>query len=76
MREYYIAAQILKDLGVKSLNILTNNPDKIEQLKDYGIDIKERRAIEVQANEHDKNYLKTKKEKMGHILELKNVVGK
>lgn len=76
MREYYIAAQILKDLGVKSLNILTNNPDKIEQLKYYGIDIKERRAIEVQANEHDKNYLKTKKEKMGHILELKNVVGK
>lgn len=76
MREYYIAAQILKDLGVKSLNILTNNPDKIEQLKDYGIDIKERRAIEVQANEHDKNYLKTKKDKMGHILELKNVVGK
>lgn len=76
VREYYIAAQILKDLGVKSLNILTNNPDKIEQLKDYGIDIKERRAIEVQANEHDKNYLKTKKEKMGHILELKNVVGK
>lgn len=76
MREYYIAAQILKDLGVKSLNILTNNPDKIEQLKDYGIDIKERRAIEVQANEHDKNYLKTKKEKMGHILELKNIVGK
>lgn len=76
MREYYIAAQILKDLGVKSLKILTNNPDKIEQLKDYGIDIKERRAIEVQANEHDKNYLKTKKEKMGHILELKNVVGK
>ena len=48
-REYYIGAQILKDLGVKTLRLLTNNPDKVYQLKDYGMEIKERVPIQMKA---------------------------
>ncbi len=69
MREYFIGAQILKDLGVKTMRLLTNNPDKVYQLEDYGMEIIERLPIEIEANPHDEGYLKTKKEKMGHILE-------
>lgn len=76
MREYYIAAQILKDLGVNSIRLLTNNPDKISQLDSYGVEVSERLALEIQSNKYDEKYLKTKKEKMGHILNLKKVVGK
>lgn len=68
LREYYIGAQILKDLGVKTMNLLTNNPDKVYQLKDFGIDINKRVPIEMELNEFDEFYMKTKKEKMGHIL--------
>lgn len=70
MREYYIGAQILKDLGVKTMRLLTNNPDKIYQLSDFGIEIIDRVPIEINANEHDKKYLLTKKDKMGHILSV------
>lgn len=70
MREYYIGAQILKDLGVKSLEFLTNNPDKVEQLEDFDIIINKRRAIEIPYTEHDYKYLKTKKEKMRHYLNI------
>nr|WP_330389285.1 bifunctional 3,4-dihydroxy-2-butanone-4-phosphate synthase/GTP cyclohydrolase II [Peptostreptococcus sp. D1] len=70
MREYYIGAQILKDLGVKTMRLLTNNPDKIYQLSDFGIEIIDRAPIEINANEHDKKYLLTKKDKMGHILSV------
>lgn len=70
MREYYIGAQILKDLGVKTLRLLTNNPDKIYQLSDYGMEIKERVHIEIEANKNDKFYLLTKKKKMGHYLKV------
>lgn len=70
-REYYIGAQILRDLGVKSLRLLTNNPLKIEGLEDFGLEIKERVSIQIAATPYDKFYLFTKKNKMGHILDYK-----
>lgn len=67
-REYYIGAQILRALGVKSIHLLTNNPDKVYQLAEFGLDITERVPIQMDATSHDLFYLKTKHKRMGHFL--------
>ena len=70
-REYYIGAQILRDLGVKGLKLLTNNPDKVYQLEEFGMEISKRVPIQMDATEYDLYYLKTKQYTMGHILQYK-----
>lgn len=67
-REYYIGAQILRELGVKSLRLLTNNPDKVYQLSGFGLEITRREPIQMAATAHDLFYLRTKQARMGHIL--------
>ena len=67
-RDFGIGAQILVDLGAKLIKVMSNNPRKFIALKGYGLDIVERIPIEIEPNESSKHYLKTKKEKLGHML--------
>ncbi len=72
-REYYIGAQILRDLGVRTMRLLTNNPDKVYQLSDFGIEIAERVPIQMDATAYDRKYLLTKQNRMGHLLHYENI---
>ena len=68
LREYGLGAQILVDLGLKTIRLLTNNPKKVVGLKGYGLKITEQVPIRVKPNPHNERYLKTKREKLGHLL--------
>jgi 3,4-dihydroxy 2-butanone 4-phosphate synthase/GTP cyclohydrolase II len=68
LRDYGEGAQILADLGIKKVRLMTNNPCKIKGIGGYGIEITERVPVVVPSNPHDKKYLDTKKEKMGHMI--------
>ena len=68
LREYGLGAQILVDLGLKTIRLLTNNPKKVVGLKGYGLEITEQVPIRVKPNPHNARYLKTKREKLGHLL--------
>ena len=69
-RDYGVGAQILHDLGVRKMRLMTNNPKKRTGLVGYGLEIVENVPIEIVANKHNQLYLRTKKEKMGHSLSL------
>ncbi len=70
LRDYGIGAQILVDLGVKNINLMTNNPKKLSGISGYGLKIIERVPLEIKCNHVNEHYLKTKKEKMGHLLDF------
>jgi 3,4-dihydroxy 2-butanone 4-phosphate synthase/GTP cyclohydrolase II len=70
LRDYGIGAQILKDLGITQLRLLTNNPRKIKGLEGYGLEVKERVPLQMEENESNSNYLHTKQEKLGHLLDF------
>lgn len=75
MRDYGIGAQILMDLGVKKINLMTNNPKKIVGLSGYGLEIVNRVPIQMNHNERNEYYLKIKKEKLGHMLNFNDKIG-
>lgn len=70
LRDYGIGAQILRDLGVRKMRLLTNNPKKIVGLEGYGLEVVDRYPIEIIGDEDNKKYLRTKRDKLGHLLEL------
>jgi 3,4-dihydroxy 2-butanone 4-phosphate synthase/GTP cyclohydrolase II len=70
LRDYGIGAQILADLGVRQIELLTNNPRKVVGLEAYGLTIVKRVPVQVKPNVHNRRYLSTKRDKLGHLLEL------
>ncbi|RIV23223.1 bifunctional 3,4-dihydroxy-2-butanone-4-phosphate synthase/GTP cyclohydrolase II [Alicyclobacillaceae bacterium I2511] len=70
LRDYGIGAQILYDLGVRKMRLLTNNPRKVKGIEGHGLEVVERVPLEIESNPHNENYLWTKKQKMGHLLHL------
>jgi 3,4-dihydroxy 2-butanone 4-phosphate synthase/GTP cyclohydrolase II len=68
LREYGLGAQILADLGLKTIRLLTNNPKKVVGLEGYGLEIVEQVPIRIQPNPHNEKYLRTKREKLGHLV--------
>jgi 3,4-dihydroxy 2-butanone 4-phosphate synthase/GTP cyclohydrolase II len=68
LRDYGIGAQILRDLGVGKMRLLTNNPKKIIGLTGYGLEVVERVPLEIYPNQHNERYLKTKRDKLGHLI--------
>ena len=75
LRDYGIGAQILKDLGVRKIRLLTNNPRKIKGLEGYGLEVVERVPLQMEANEDNVRYLRTKQTKLGHMLDLNSLGG-
>ncbi len=71
-RQYELAAAMLSKLNVKSIRLLTNNPEKMKQLKSYGVVVKERIPLETRPNKYNRSYLQTKKERFGHFLSLRS----
>jgi len=72
LRDYGIGAQILEDLGLTSIRLLTNNPKKLVGLQAYGLEIVERVPLQITPTEHNNRYLETKRDKLGHMLTLKH----
>ena len=70
LRDYGIGAQILYDLGVRRMRLLTNNPKKIVGLESYGMEVVERVPIEIPPEPENEKYLRTKRDKMGHLLHM------
>jgi 3,4-dihydroxy 2-butanone 4-phosphate synthase/GTP cyclohydrolase II len=73
LRDYGIGAQILKDIGVRQIRLLTNNPRKIKGLEGYGLEVVERVPIQMEINDDNENYLRTKKFKLGHLLNMNHL---
>jgi 3,4-dihydroxy 2-butanone 4-phosphate synthase/GTP cyclohydrolase II len=70
LRRYDQCAEILRDLGLRRVRVMTNNPSKIRALEEHGLEVVERVALEVEAHESSVRYLRTKKERMGHLIEV------
>ena len=68
LREYGLGAQIMVDLGLKKIRLLTNNPKKVVGLDGYGLEIVEQVPIRIKSNPHNESYLKAKREKLGHLI--------
>jgi GTP cyclohydrolase II len=73
LRDYRVAAKMLKDLNVKSVRLMTNNPNKIIGLRDNGIAVLERKPIQMQATVYSEDYMRTKAERSGHLIDVEKI---